>query len=158
MEFSRQEYWSGLPSLYRHKVMSELLTQVPVSRRNKCANHSSVCIFLFAFSLTLYSQNIIFQNYIGCSFLPYPLSVVMLFICKAFKFIFHCSYSILGSPSPNLIYLLGMWNISVFPRVRGLKKGPLKETSLRPHPSSSLSHSPILYSILTLLSVGNKSH
>ena len=107
-------------SLHRHNVLSELLTQAPVSRRNKCANHSTMCIFLFAFSLTLYSQNSIFQNYIGFSFLPYPLSVFMLFICKAFKFIFHCSYSILGSPPPSLIYLLGMWNIRVFPRVRGL--------------------------------------
>ena len=67
-------------SLHRHNVLSELLTQAPVSRRNKCANHSTMCIFLFAFSLTLYSQNSIFQNYIGFSFLPYPLSVVMLAI------------------------------------------------------------------------------
>ena len=78
--------------LHRHKVMSELLTQAPVSRRNRCTNHSTMCIFLFAFSLTLYSQTIIFQNHLGCSFLPYPLSVVMLFIWKALKFIFHVLY------------------------------------------------------------------
>ena len=64
-----------------------------------------LCVVPFAFSLTLYRQNTIFQNYLGCSFLSYLLSVVMLFICNAFKFMFHRLYSILGSSHPNFIYL-----------------------------------------------------
>lgn len=63
-----------------------------------------LCTVLFAFSL--YSQNIIFQRVLGCSFLPYPLTVFMLFICNAFKFIFHHSYSILGSPHPDFYWFI----------------------------------------------------
>ena len=88
------------------EVLSELLTHAPVSRRHKCTNHSTMFVYCsLALSLTPYSQNIILQNYVGCSFLPHPLSVVMLFMCNAFKFIFQVCI---------LFWVLYTWILFIF--------------------------------------------
>lgn len=93
-------------SQHRLKVVSELLTHAPVSRRNKSTNYSTV-FRIFCLQLDSVQSNTIFQSYLGCYSLPYSLSkVTYSFVIHQVHFLWFVFH--LGSPLPDFVYLLHM--------------------------------------------------